>query len=375
MKIKTMIICIIVTVSSMLTGCNNRTSIEDRDFVISVGIDKVDDKGKSGEEDRFKVTVCIANVVEITKNNKNSVITKSEKGVTITQAIKKLANFSKGELDFKHTKVVVIDRKVLEDEKLVRELLDVLERNMELSQKSIIVTCENGAENLLQDKIDGGQTLGQFVNDYYKNNDRAVTTAFSKNLSETISTIDVTGGVILPNVEIVNKSVVIKNGSIIGNYKFNSVLEEKLAIGYVYVTGNAKGIEIVEKIDNAYVPLEIESHKHKKYFVEENGKLYYVVDVSINGTVNEYLFGETLDKTKLDEIAGYYDEVIEKNAVQSYEFIRDTGVDSYVLKEGLRKYDYELYCKYVVGREAEFLKEIDIVVNSEVKIVSKGAIE
>ena len=160
-------IFILLFFSLSLTGCFDKVELEERALVLAIGIDKYTDGNdtnteKTGEEKRFIVSMAMPEVSEGEKtgnanpmgngeeqNSINEAIKVAE-GSSIASTIELIDTYMSKNLYYGHTKVVVLGKEILQDEILLREVIDSLERNNEISRKIIVLGTMGTAKEILQ---------------------------------------------------------------------------------------------------------------------------------------------------------------------------------------------------------------------------------
>ena len=126
--------------------------------------------------------------------------------------------------------------------------------------------------------------------------------------------------------------------------------------------------DIVTSFNGVNVPLKINKKNTDIKFKEENGKVKCVINVEIEGDVEEYRDG----KVPVSELEKSYQDIVSKHIRSSFDFFRDElEVDVLRLGEYCRKKDNDLYKKF--GEENVF-KDMELSENISVIIKGTGTI-
>jgi hypothetical protein len=139
----------------ILSACRDRVQLEDRGFVLALGIDLQDNK--------IVVTAC-----EAGSNDKEVQSIKKGLGNNFTEAFSDANKNTNKKLYIGHMKVVVFGKNLIENQICAEEILKELER-ADLSRKIIVLAAEKTAADEIKDPRDG-QNFGAYVSKYFKNN-------------------------------------------------------------------------------------------------------------------------------------------------------------------------------------------------------------
>lgn len=124
------------------TGCGFK-DIDKRIFVIAVGIDK-----GTIDENSYKVTLKLAIPTGSQASPKPEYTYLTEESATITEAIRTLKSYIDKELDFGHTKVIVLGENIIEQD--MRKVVDFFIRRRDFQQISWVAVGKPSAEDILK---------------------------------------------------------------------------------------------------------------------------------------------------------------------------------------------------------------------------------
>ena len=351
-------IFILLFFSLSLTGCFDKVELEERALVLAIGIDKYTDDNdtnteKTGEEKRFIVSMAMPEVSEGEKtgnanpmgngeeNSINEAIKVAE-GSSIASTIELIDTYMSKNLYYGHTKVVVLGKEILQDEILLREVIDSLERNNEISRKIIVLGTMGTAKEILQTIPKDEKMLGIYINDFYKNNKKNSSFTYRVDLEDITQQLLATNNTAIPNIQIVDKDVKLTGLIALKNSKYVGYLNDTTTKGLLWIIDKKSLGEISIPFENGYVSTSILKKKIEKNFYEKDNKITCQFIINIDGNISEYTLGKNIimdtEKYKMveNEISSYLKNEIEN----SINVIKNLDVDIIGLKELIRIYDY-----------------------------------
>lgn len=135
-----------------LTGCAFK-DIDKNVFVAMIAIDKSDEEKKP-----YKITLKIYEPVSSFKQSTQPEYSYiSESGETLSEAIRLLQSYTDKELDFGHTKLIVIGEELVKEDKN-HEILDFLIRRPDIQMISWIAVGRPTADEVIKLEPKGGAT-------------------------------------------------------------------------------------------------------------------------------------------------------------------------------------------------------------------------
>ncbi len=376
-------------ISLMLSGCYDKVEIENRGFVISMGIDKFSESENKKEQsktpsfegdsykDRFLVSMALPNVAALigkAAGEQKVKTVKTASNETISAAMHTIDSYSSEKIYYGHTKVVILGAKLLEDEALFRETIDALERNREISRKGVVLASDD-VIGTLEAEVSGEPMVGIYVSKFYKNNANLSAVAFKKDLETIIRELRSSNSTIIPKITSSGKDIKIGSAAVIKDFKLTGWLNDSETRGYLWLKGTAKGAQLVTEYEGNHIPLSIYKTKSKLKFSEQDNEIICQVDVAAKGTIQEFIFSdETLfDETKMQQLSQKYEQEISKEITKTYElFYKQHGIDGFFLAEEIRKKAYPIYQKH---QKEDIIKKIQVVPNCHVEITSTGSIK
>lgn len=400
---------IVITLTMLLTGCWDKVELEDRGFVITLGIDKYaetkpnnDENNKKdnnkdtssekpaqlsgqNEESRYIVTMALPNVSELSGGNGGG--GSSEDGSTKAKSVKKAASetvsggmkfidtYSSQKLYYGHLKACIIGKDILNDKELLKEAIDALERNKEISRKLIILAADDTAEKILNTDAPGEPLIGMFVSDFYKNNLKNVGVTFRQDLESIIQQFMAYNNTVIPKVSVENDEIKLGGLAIIKNYELVGWLNDMQTRGYLWINNDKLGGDITAKLDNNYIPMKITNKETKIKFNEKDGKINCNINILVDGNVEEYQLAQSLlfDKNTLENLQAEYENVVKEEVYKTIDILQNNfKTDALGFKELCRKNYYDIYLKYADNWDKAF-EEMIVNTNANVCIRNSGA--
>ncbi len=367
----------------LLTGCWDKVELENRGFVISLGIDKYakdKDVGIMSNDrsnfNRFNVSMALADMAKLgskdaARDDSKPKAVKIAGSETISSGMNLIDSYSSKKNYFGITKDVIFSADILKDEDLFREAIDAIERDTELSRKVIVLATKEKASKVLASKATGEPLVGLFVTNFYRNNYKSLSLAFKMDLQELLQQLHMSGTAVIPQISIESDAAKLGGAAVVKDFKLQGFLNDIETRGYLWVKNKVLGSEVNVAYDNTFIPLNIKKNKTKVTFGEENGNLTCTIDVKAEANIDEYVFEkESLFKdNKLPEIEGLCDAEIKKEILDIANlFQQKYKADAFGFNETVKKKNYDLWQKYNDNWEQSFEKmQFNVTVNAKIK--------
>ncbi|AFS77237.1 spore germination protein, Ger(X)C family [Gottschalkia acidurici 9a] len=384
----TKIIAIAMTVLLFTTGCWDRIEIDNRAFVVMMGLDLYDpEKSTSGErhkppkneENRYKITYVLPRFAAI----KEAPSSEQQSGAIVLQTVAKSAYRGTRELTarmdsrpfFQHMKAFVFGIGVVENEQYFMEVLDGLERNTDISSKiHIFVTNEQSNDILsvkstlkpLEYKLQG---MGQAY--------RGTPMYIPKTLEEVINDV-LAGDAVIPRIQASDTEVKVAGSAVIKEKKFFAWLEEEETRAVAFLTNNVKKAILEVDYNGINIPYMVERARTKKSAKIEDGKIVIDIMISTKGDIQQYIVGKEPRLTDVDFLKEL-EEIIEKQIKDEAERIinkvqKEMEVDIIGIGDHLKRYEPKIW-KQVEHDWREVYPTVDINVKVTSSITDIGTVK
>lgn len=292
-RLRTVIFFLLIILA--LSGCWDKTEIEDRAFVMALGIDS------TTSSKRYIVTFQFPNVSQIAKGTSGggggggkASFSVSEVADTIFSASRHVSTRLNKSLYLGHIQAVILGKDIVSNKDKFQEVLDSLDRSYELSRKLYLVVTPGRAQDILLKDYKFDPNTGAYIRDVFRHYNR--TSIFPnidynkvmKSLHET------NGNAIMPKIIAGKDEIKVAGAAIIKNYRLAGWMEDGENMGYMWLTGLVKGGDITFSMpgdgEEIKVPFNITNVITRKGIEEKNGKIIYKIKLDVEGDVTEYSF-------------------------------------------------------------------------------------
>lgn len=340
---------IVLAFTFMLTGCWDRVEIEDRAFVVSMGIDK-------GQEGEYIVTATVPLLKKDGDNDSDEPHhIKTASGKTITEAMQKLDAKTDKTLYYRQAKLLILGESLLDDRDMTLQVINALEQNQEIDLRINVLATSETVEEVMDLKPPGEVLPGLFVSELYRNKDKIGGTSFALDLERLSDSLH--DGAIIP--------LLAKDGNDSTPLKLQGArvfpegqLSQDELRGLLWCKNHANIDAIINISENT--PVRIIKHSVSKAFFEaDDEELQAHIIVKIIAEAAEPVIDTSHLKDALSKIIT--DEILETAYVLQHKY----NLDGYDFLDTLRKKNYKLYKKYYdnwgnVFQEIVFVPEIVI---------------
>ncbi len=283
----------------LLVGCWDNVEIDERAFITGIGFDKYipqDDedlkksKLKSDKTlDKYLLTVTYPNV---------SVIAKKEEGDPSYNISTVCASPSDGKQQINlrnnknfylnHSKVIILGLELAKDEKMMREVMDLIERSLYIPRKvHLYITREKAKDILTTDSgrnMDTALYIEELTEKEMTSPRRPITSfdSVSINLKEN-------NAAIAPLISKSDKEVYTGGAAILKNYTVVGWLDELETRAVNILDNNIQKSDFTIIADDLYVVVEQMSSKSKMDIeMDKNNRLNITFEIRLEGTILQH---------------------------------------------------------------------------------------
>ena len=379
------LIPILIGLILFTTGCWDKVEIDKRIFIVSMGIDKFEEKQPDSREtemfpvlpNRYKITLAYPNPALIAGEGAGEPKYQiASTGVNINDIQKNLSTRLEGEINFDHTKLIVLGEEMAKDEELMREVLDFIERSPEIGRRIHLMITPDKAEDVLSTEVPQQPILGLFVRDLMNKPDRMARSADAdmgfilRNLHESSATI-------VPRIISTETDVVVAGAAVLKNFKMVGWLGELETLYLMFMLDRVDTAVGNVIVDERIIPITLSDSKTKMNVYEKGGKIHVSFDVKAEGSIRQHGFqvvGQTFDTKYIEQVEKAVEERLEENITKTYIQIQeDFGADLIQAGEYLRKREPDLW-ESLEDRWEDHFKKSQVEVNVDVKIRRVGVV-
>jgi len=355
----------------LISGCWDKAEIEQRTFVSDIGVDL----NEKGGMNRFIITYQYPNINAIGKNateeNKSFVI--STPCSSIFQAAREFSTREAFPFYYKHVKVLILGEKLLDEENLVREVIDELNRDTKINKKVQVMAAEGMAKDILYANVTRKQTVDGVIYTTVKDN-KSSSRFTAQTLTGLISNFDYSGVSLIPRITLKENRYVISGGCILKDYKHLTWVDEKENRAISLLNNKIKNetIDVIHKGDLiSYTVTNAKSSKEVK--IDEGIKVDY--SIKIEGYLQGYIMDENktaFDNQVLTDMEKTIERDVKREVARTIKKIQRTyKADIIGIGEHLSKFKFKEW-KKIKDNWDQIFPDIDIEVNIDVKIRRTG---
>ena len=360
---------ILFTILICLTfvGCYDQIEIDDRSFVSTLGVDKEDDKYKL-----YFSTTEVSKNPDTKEESKESSINTSY-GNTFTEAILSGNSYDSKQLYFGQTKAIIFSKDILEDKKMMREVLDTIERNQELSKKVLIFVTEDEVNDVIETLESNNGVSGIELANFYKNNSTSAISTKILNFEDFLINLRENNLATIPKIGLEDEKIKIGGSGVVKDLVLMKFLTLEEDIDRLLILGELKGGIITLDYNNEQIPFRLIKNKSKISFNEDICN----IDIGIKGNIEGYIFeGDTLlDTEKISDLEYICSEQIKVGILETLEkFQKVYKLDVLNFTSKMYKKEYDFYSSKKTSKE-KIYEDIKFDVSVKCEILGIGAIQ
>lgn len=339
------ILILAVTAAALLTGCSS-TEIEGRNFVSVIGYDKSDYDG-------YDVSVGF-----IVPDGENMYTAQSKKiSSTAADITDKVKSSDKRQLYFGHLKAIIINEDILENPNSLEDILFAASKDSDISMDTIILYCDQKAEEITQAVCDSGD--GLYIWDFYKNNKNLLYSTYKLTLAEAIKMLDTQEGIVIPKIAYEDKDIVIEGGIAYSPSYSKSRLDNDEMQGLLYIMELGKKRNEIISFNNEDIVFDIKRNTCDMRFYEEDNMLCADINITVKAQSRENKEYET------EEVKNILSGQINRKAEKAVLKLMDCNCDAFGISSKLMRRDERLYAKY---SGEDMLEKMRININTVLEI-------
>lgn len=334
----------LIIVVLILSGCSDMTQIEDRDFVLAIGI--------GFEDGNYKVTYARPDLSALTGQpvGKNEKFVSTYTGLTLSDIEEDYARNSDKRLDLRHLKVIVLDSSLVDNKVKMDELLGFIENKYEISRNTLVFYTKDQSNKILEVNTISGN-VGENVEQLYENNPEN-SDAKKVTIGDLINgKYQVQKVVVMPNLEIKKDRIWLSGAAIFSENEYVDSVDENQLTYINMLNGMGKGRDIV--IENSQI-IKIKDIKSKFTFTLKDKKPYVLIKITGEG---EELQSNTPGDTKT-----IFEAHVNDAMLYLYEnLMKDKNVDFLNLYRKTSYKDRRMWEMYQ-GKFDQFMDDLSVVI-------------
>ena len=348
-KPKGLAVLMLAIISISLASCHDMVEIEDRAFIVAMGIDKAKDDG------RYMVTLSVPPLQkESEKSDEDQCHIKYANGHTITEALKKLDAKTDRSLYYGHSKLLVLGEGLLKDADLMRGAISAIDNNSRIDRRINVLAAKGKAQDILKAKPPGEILEGIYISEIYRDKSKIGGSSFSQDFERLCTALQFKNGAMIPMIERdKNEGSPLKltGAAAISDYHKKGTITEDELRGFLWAfTGGGEGAIITLEEADAAISMKVEKHTANVKF-EPIGEedLRAILEIHIKGRIEEGPFCQSNPPSPFEReniCQALAAKIAAETATTATKLQAEIGIDGYDWLETLRKKHHPLYQKY-----------------------------
>lgn len=391
---------ILLCVCLLTAGCWDRRELQERNFVLAVGIDMADEGLKSGIKPeqaeklnsvesffkphgskRYRLSLQILKPKSQGGKDKTKTYVISNTGDSMFEMIRDMLGQSSKSLWFEHVQVIVISEAVLKQARL-SEVIDFFLRDSEMRSRMKLYVTSGQARSLLEYIPPSQEAGGVYLASIARLHTRNIHVAGARtDLGFTDHYLDDGTDIILLRIEMDDKVVKLGGAALFNKDQFIGYADDYAISGRKFIAGTEKSAIITipcPKHGEHQIVFELYRHDTRLHPKISGNSIRFTLDINMYGNLGEQQ-GEmeshdTMDPQELHELERLFADEIKRNIFYAQQvFQKQMKVDSAGLFGGkMRAYEPEVWEK-VKEQWHEVYTDIPLDVSVNVYIQNIGS--
>jgi len=298
---------ILICLAILTAGCWDRRELQERNFVLAVGIDMADVYNpietftQPHGSKRYRLSLQILNLgTGGDGKDKSNTYVLSNTGESFFEMVRDMLGQSSKSLWFEHVQVIIISEAVLRQTGL-GELLDFFKRDSEMRSRMHVYVTSGEARPLLEyippNKEPGGIYLSNIIDLHAKNIHVA---GKRTDLASIIRYLDNDSNLVVSRIEMAGKVVKLGGLAIFKKDRFMGYVDEDTVAGIKYMFASEKSaivtIPCPDHVDHQVI-FELFRHDTRLRPHVEGDTIYFTLDINMYGNIGEFQGDTALDNT------------------------------------------------------------------------------
>ena len=156
-------LCVVFVLTFGLCGCDNYVELENRDFVMAMGVD-------AGVSKKYQFTFSFPDISELTGGEtKRSIEPLTIEADTLEDAEQYYNQMSENKLDYGQLKVIIFGNTILLQKKTLDMLIDEIKNTPKITRTIYVCRCRTLASNLISIEGEMEASVGVYLEKMFKN--------------------------------------------------------------------------------------------------------------------------------------------------------------------------------------------------------------
>lgn len=355
-----LLVIILIMISLMITGCWDRRELQDRNFVMAAAIDTVEAGSESSDaknpgarqvetftqpngEKRYRLTLQLLKITQSSggdsggsKESGGKTYTISNTGQSMFEMVRDMGGQSSKTIWFEHIQTIVLSEAVVKRDG-VRPLLDFFLRDGEMRSRIKVFVTPGEARELLEFQPPTGEPGGIYFANIARNHPKNVHVAAAQTDIGYISqAMDSDSDVLIPQMTKAGNVVRVGGAAAFKKDRFVGYLDDYAVMGLKLLRGTEKSAIITARVPGdpeATIQFEVFHHDTRLRPHVEGGRVYFTLDIVMEGNVGEYQFyhGKRVydndNPEQLHELERIFAEEVKRSVLYTLQTEQQMGTD------------------------------------------------
>ncbi|MDF2530951.1 MAG: gerLC [Clostridia bacterium] len=371
-------IAIFLLCAVVLVGCWDKVEIEDRIFVLGIGIDKAKEEEKAQPTDRYVINFASPIVGALKDGGEETFSVDKTVSSIFTFGLNQMYERIDKKLSFQHTRILIFGEDMLKDEQLFKEVLDAVGRSHEFHRNMYVFAVPGRADEVFKVKPKYNKLLASYIAGIAENNLYQSSIYKMPAYQMYDNLINSEGDTIIPSLRASKEETKVSGVGVIKDYKLIGYLDDMDSETLNWLNNTASGGIVEGKYNNILIPYKYNDFNTSLVLDKVEGdKIYLTYNMVAEGSAEEYIWGEKLmEQALLDTLEKNIETRIEERGKSVVDkFQKELKVDLVGIAPFLRKHHPQVYSSIEKDYENFFQNNMIIKIKAEVSIRRVGTIE
>lgn len=372
------VLFILVVLSIIFTtGCWDMIEINQRIFPYSVGIDL---NREVNSPNKLNIIFVYPNIGALGKNptSDKKEFMLSTHANNIFDAVHRVSTNTQQPIYLKHLKTLIISEEIAKDNKLVREIIDGLNRDYVLNKMINLLATKETSEEFIETKVKSirQEDIEGIAYTLLRNDQKSIRFT-PKTLNTFIKDMDISSTSIIPLGVSLGGEIDILGGAVFKDYGLVGYISPEENKSIALINGHIRETEINIDYRGANLSLLIMNTKSKKKLIDDKDQLKIRYSVELEGQINGYIMSnEQLSNSEenIEDMERAVEEVVEKELKAILKRLQgELNADVIGISEYLYKFHPKIWNE-IQEEWDEVFPDLNIEIDVDMKIRRRGLV-
>lgn len=362
----------------ILAGCWDKVEIEDRIFVLGIGVDKATEEEKKLPTDRYVINFASPIPGALKDGGAETFTTYKTVSSIFALGLNQMYERMDKKPFFQHTRIMIFGEDLLKDDMMFREMLDAVGRNHDFHRNMYVFVAPGKAADVFKVKPKFSKLLATYIAGIAENSQYQSSIYKMPAYELYNNLIDTEGDTVIPTLTASKEEANVSGVGIIKDYKLIGYFEDEDSETLNWLNNKAKGGIISAQYKGVEIPYKYNDFSTKLSLEKVEGdKLYFTYNIVVEGSAEEYIWDESLlDAQLLDTLQTTLQNKIESRSKRVIAKLQDEyKVDLLGIGEYLRKHQPDIYESIEKNYESYFANNMVFDIKAKVFVRRVGTIQ